>query len=279
MAGVGQIPSSIRLLIADVDGTLVGTGRDVEKPVRDALEAARRRGVRIALCTGRPLFSTRRYIEALDIAGVHSFDSGATVLNTSTGDLLYHHGIDRTLAQAFLAEAQRAALHVEIYADGRYFVEEEREHSRVHSEVLQQTPVIARLDEVVERQPVTKMEFVVLNDSERAQARALTARFADQLDSGWAGAPGTSADFVNILAKGVSKGAGAARIAAYYGVAATHVLAIGDGQNDEPMLRFAGIGVAMGNAPESLKGLADWIAPSVEEHGLAYAIERYILDL
>jgi Cof subfamily protein (haloacid dehalogenase superfamily) len=267
----------VRLLIADVDGTLVSASRTISEPVRDAIKAARQFGVRIALGTGRPYFSTKRYIDELEIDGAHVFDSGASVMDTTNQKLVYHCEISKALALEFLTETQRANLHLEVYADSQYFIDAEREHSRIHAEIMRQAPVITRLLDVVEHRPVTKMEIVALDDLERSKAHALIARFADRLDSGSAGAPGTSADFINILAKGVSKGMGAAHVAAHYAIDAAHILAIGDGQNDESLLRFAGTGVAMGGAPNELKQIADWVAPPVEQDGLAYAIERFIL--
>ena len=77
---------------------------------------------------------------------------------------------------------------------------------------------------------------------------------------------------------GVSKGDALCRLAAHLSVPQTEVMAIGDQDNDAPMVAWAGVGVAMGNASPATKAAADWVAPPVTEDGAASAIERFILN-
>jgi Cof subfamily protein (haloacid dehalogenase superfamily) len=267
----------IRLLVVDVDGTLVGADRQISPRVRRAVEESRRRGVQIALSTGRPWFGTKQYVDALQLDGFHIFDSGASIVNPHTREQLFRHGLDRAFSRDILAAVRHAGLHLEVYTSERYYVEEDTEHTRIHSQVMGSPPVIIPLDKVIEREDVVKMELVALNEPERAQVQALTARFAEHIDTGSAGAPGTQAEFTNILAKGVNKGEALARLAEHAAIPTAQVMAVGDGMNDEPMVRFAGVGVAMGDGPEDLKRIANWVTATVEQDGLALAIERYIL--
>lgn len=278
MRDMSQSTVPIRLLALDVDGTLVGVQRGISPRVFRALKEVQQCGVRIVLSTGRPGFTVRQFIAELGLTGYHIFDSGASVSDPADGTILYQKGLARPLALEFLQAGTEVGLHLEVYADGKYFVEAEREHSRVHAEILRQEPNVAPLREVIEQWPVTKMEVVTLSDSERERTRRLAARFTDQIDTGWAGAPGSVADFVNILAKGVSKGDALARLAEHYSIPAGQIMAAGDGLNDGLMLQFAGIGIAMGDGPDALKEIATWVAPSVTEDGLALAVERFILD-
>jgi hydroxymethylpyrimidine pyrophosphatase-like HAD family hydrolase len=77
---------------------------------------------------------------------------------------------------------------------------------------------------------------------------------------------------------GVSKGDALQRLADHLGVPQARVMAIGDQGNDVPMLTWAGVGVAMGNASPAAKAAADWVAPPFSEDGAAVAIERFILN-
>src|SRR5437016_3010897 len=81
----------IRLIFTDVDGTLVGAEREISPSVYDTLMEAREQGVKIALCTGRPLFATRRYIEELQLPGYHIFDAGAFIADPLNGLTLHRH--------------------------------------------------------------------------------------------------------------------------------------------------------------------------------------------
>jgi hypothetical protein len=77
---------------------------------------------------------------------------------------------------------------------------------------------------------------------------------------------------------GVSKGNALQRLANHLDVPQTQVMAIGDQDNDIPMLAWAGVGVAMSNGSPASKAVADWIAPSLTEDGAAVAIERFVLN-
>ncbi|MFN3333312.1 MAG: HAD family hydrolase, partial [Caldilinea sp.] len=79
-------------------------------------------------------------------------------------------------------------------------------------------------------------------------------------------------------APGVDKGSGLRRLCNLLGVDIRRVMAIGDSDNDIPMLEAAGFAVAMGNAGEHVKAIADWVAPTIDEDGAAVALQRWILD-
>lgn len=275
---VAALSAPIRMIVVDVDGTLVGASRSISPGVRHAVTAATQRGVQVVLCTGRPEFGTRRYVEELALPGFHIFDSGAFIADPFTEAVLYQHGIERSLAQRLLDYARQANLHLEVYVGSRYYVEVENEQSRIHVEVMRHPPIVANLDEVVAREHVTKMEIITLSEAENAGVGELAEHFADEIEMGWATAPGTTAGFINVLAKGVSKGEAVLRLADYLAIPIAQVMGVGDGLNDEPMLRVVGVSVAMGDAPEQLKALATWVTRTVAEDGLALAIERFVLS-
>ena len=268
--------TDIKLLITDVDGTLVGADMLVTPGVRHAISRAREAGVQVALCTGRPAFGTRHYLTDLNLTGFHIFDAGATISDPLAGITLQRNGIERPLAREILEYARRTDVYMEIYGDEGYFIEKATSASRIHAELQRTTPTEGDLGAVVDRLPITKMESVVENDAEARRTQAMLDHFSDRIDYGWAIVPGMTIRFVNLLAKGISKGDAVARLIAHLGLSPAQVIGVGDGPNDEPLLRAVGIGVAMGNGIESLKRTASWVAPSVDEDGLAAVIERYV---
>jgi Cof subfamily protein (haloacid dehalogenase superfamily) len=269
--------SSIRLLIIDVDGTLIGESLSISPRVHDTLTEVIRRGVQISLCTGRPMLSAQRFIDDLQLPGYHIFDAGATIANPTTGDVLYSGGLSKSVILDLLLAAEQAELYFEIYTGSDYFVEVITDHTRLHMEVMGYPPQVAKLREIIESTPVSKAEMLALNDDEQIRIQRLLDSFADRIDWGWATAPGTSARFVNILAKGISKGEAVLKLAAHVAIPHEQRMGVGDGYNDEPLLQNCGIAVAMGGAPESVKQIATWVTKSAEEDGLALAVERFIL--
>ena len=277
MQPVSSAAQPIKLLVLDVDGTLIGAERNISPKVASTLTKVRQRGVQIALCTGRPMFATRRYVEELQLSGFHIFDAGGSIIDPLNHTTLYQLIIERALTRQLLDYAQQAGLYIEVYADGSYFVEAETPHSRMHTGVMNYPPRIARLPDIVERYPVTKMEILTLGDDEFARMQAMANHFADQMDAGWASAPGTPACYVNILPKGISKGKAVEQLAAHLSIPAAQIMGVGDGQNDRPLLEASGVRVAMGDSPDLLKQVATWVTGTVEQDGLAQAVERFIL--
>jgi hydroxymethylpyrimidine pyrophosphatase-like HAD family hydrolase len=93
----------------------------------------------------------------------------------------------------------------------------------------------------------------------------------------WSIDPTNNIHFGNAISRFVSKGSALRDVLDYQGISAKQVIAIGDSFNDLPVFEVVGTKIAMGNAPGSLKQLADWVAPTVEEDGLAVVIEKFIL--
>ena len=270
--------AAIKLLITDVDGTLAGANHSIAPRVRKAIALAQERGVHISLCTGRPRIAAHYFVTDLGLDGFHIFDAGATIVNLSSGVTLYHKGLERELAHAIVKAARQANVYLEMYGDGGYFVEQPDDRTVQHVKLQRANFTQINFDDAVDRYAVTKLEAVTRDAAERERAQQLIDRFGNKVDYGWATAPGLSFDFVNILAKGVSKGEAVEKLMAHLGILPVQTMAIGDGANDEPMVRAAGLGVAMGDSPQMLKAVAQWIAPDVTEDGLAIAIERFILS-
>jgi len=85
-------------------------------------------------------------------------------------------------------------------------------------------------------------------------------------------------EYVEMMNKNVSKGRALALVADYFGVSSSEVMAIGDSYNDVDMLRYAGVGVAMGNSSDEVKSAADLVVPSNDEHGVAVAIDTCLTE-
>jgi Cof subfamily protein (haloacid dehalogenase superfamily) len=273
---------TVRLIVIDVDGTLVGRDHQTIAPrVRSAIAAARARGVEVALCSGRPMASLAPIARDLGLPGPHIAFDGALVGNID-GSSTYRVSLANAAVTALVAAARARDLPLELYRAEGHYVDQMWDESIAHANLINVHPTVRDLDRLVDGSAegeIIKALILAIGPVGRAHAREIES-MGLPLRLGWAKPPPGfgDKDYINVTNPAVSKGAALAELAALVNVPMAEMLAAGDGPNDEPLIRAAGIGIAMGNAVDSLKALADAIVPDVDDDGLAVAIERYVLN-
>jgi hydroxymethylpyrimidine pyrophosphatase-like HAD family hydrolase len=270
-----------RLIVADIDGTILGRDhREVSPRVRAAIGAAVAAGVPVALSTGRPMTSLTLIAEPLGLAGPHVAFDGALV-SALGGPPSFRVPLALAAARALVEAARAVELCVELYTADAHFIDRAREESFVHARLIGVWPTIRSLDDLLDSAAegdVIKGQVLGEGEPGREKIRAIESMNLP-LRFGWAKPPPGMGDldYVNVTDLSVSKGAALVELARAYGLGPADVMAIGDGPNDAPLLREAGVAIAMGNANAALKELADAVVASVDEDGFAEAVERYVL--
>jgi Cof subfamily protein (haloacid dehalogenase superfamily) len=262
----------IKLALIDVDGTLHGAG-GVQPRVWEAADRARARGIRLGICTGRSgVGAALDYARRLDPDGLHIFDSGAVILG---GDGAVHSAaaLPLPLCEQVLSLALAGDLELELYtAEGGYYVRRETPDILTHAQMLRRRVEVVDLA----RPPGTpvRVQFVARAGEAWSRARAATIALGD-VDLHEAGAPTMPGlVFASVTARGVSKLAAAHRVAGHYGLPdLARVAMAGDGDNDLELIRAAGLGIAMGNAPDRVRAAADRVVGHVDDAGLADALD------
>lgn len=258
----------IALVCIDVDGTLVGSSGDVRPAVWDAVARVRARGVRLAVCSGRPAFGRARdYAARLDPDGWHVFQNGASVVHLPTGASRSHHL--PAAAVALLVERARATGRVlELYGDDDYVVERDGPLARAHADLLgvpyRPRGLQALGDAVVRAQWLVPHAEVPAVLAEPHADLSLQPSLSPVM-------PETT--FVNMTPAGVDKAAAVRHVAAQYGIPLAQVMMVGDGLNDVSALRAVGHPVAMGNAEPEVHTAARTRVADVDEDGLVEALE------
>ncbi|HET7034447.1 MAG TPA: HAD family hydrolase [Thermomicrobiaceae bacterium] len=274
-----------RLLALDIDGTLLDPSDIVTPVVRAAIGAARAQGVAVALATGRRLRSTRRVVEELGIQLPLVLSNGALIWD-SAAEAPLHEATFTAEAIATVLEASLAVGLAPILLQGPLH----GEHLVVPAgeELEHYARAFGRGWRDVDSVPATALpetaEVLTIDifGPER-QLRALTDRLAARGLAIFHSGPlaletATPHWAANIHMPGVSKAAGVARLAADLGLTLADVVAVGDGENDLPLLEAAGIGVAMGNAAPDVRARADAVVRGHDADGVAEAIERFVLS-
>ncbi len=267
-----------RLVAFDLDGTLLPYGEPPRPRVVEAIRRARERGLIVTLATGRAPSTARPYAHRLGITAPIICFQGGRVVDPESGESLYARTYPLALARAVLQYAQAMEEELddgwaplvyqgdEMYLTRLWLSEEEyREFFAPRWHVL------SSFDELPER-PVDKIIFVGDPKKLDALRPRLEERFRGLVEvvRSWD-------IFLEVTALGVTKGNALAWLARHLGIPRERVVAVGDADNDISMLRWAGLAIAMGHAPEEVKAVADVIAPPVEEDGAAWVIE-YLLS-
>ncbi len=266
-----------KLLVVDIDGTLLGCG-GISVADKKALFRARDRGVQVSLSTGRAWKACEAVIRELGLDSYHVWFDGALV---STADLtheLWARPLPPDLVEEMVEFAHARGIDLELYTSTEYLAERDTWSTHAHEDFFGVECVFSDFDGVWRRERIIKGGVVVSEPEEPATARRLLDHFGGRIGISEARTPNyPGIVFNNILAPDVSKGAAVRQLASHLGIGMDAVMAVGDGSNDLPLLRVAGLAVAMGNASEQVKAAAHYVTLDVDHSGLAAAIERFLL--
>ncbi|RMF27251.1 MAG: HAD family phosphatase [Chloroflexi bacterium] len=263
---------TIRLLACDLDGTLIGDDYTISPRVREALQAAQAQGVHVTLATGRSFPSTLPFAQTLQIRTPLICYQGGLIQHPLSGEVLYQATMDRAIAEEAIALAHERGWHLVLYVGEEIYLEGLRRPLDFYHNLLgTRLRLVEDLRTALTQDPV-KFLFVAEEPQADEIERVLRRRFDRRIVI-----VRSHRLFVEGNPPGVSKGAALAHLAALLKVPQEAVMAIGDQGNDVTMLRWAGVGVAMGNASPEARAAADWIAPPLEADGVAVAVERFVL--
>jgi hypothetical protein len=261
----------IRLIAADLDGTLLRGDGSISPRTRQALQRAAAAGVAVALVTARPPRRVRAITAGLDLEAAAICSNGALIYDLASDAVLEQTRLTAALAIELvsLLRERLPELCFAVEAGLRFGQEPEyARHIRAYRET--ESPLYAEAAELC-AEGVTKLIALhprMGRDELLALARELIAERAAVTHSG--------ADIIEIAAPGVTKAWALARHCAERGVAREAVIAFGDMPNDIPMLQWAGRGVAVANAHPEVLAIASERAPSNDDDGVAIVLERLL---
>lgn len=264
----------IALVVSDVDGTLTNHAGTVSPANQRAIRRVMRRGIHFSIATGRPTRDLQKVRESLDLSLPVIVSNGTVVEDLATGEIIHSLQIERSVIVAVLdVIANYAVAAVILDTPQGWFYQ-------VRNAAGEPPPWLIGVGDTAHRietwntylaEERTVLKIVV----EGAEADL------QHLEHALAIVPGVqiTATFANnreIFVAHAGKANAARLLAARLGIEASQVLAIGDQRNDIELIRWAGVGVAMGNAVPELKNVADWITRSNDEDGVAHALAHFI---
>jgi hypothetical protein len=271
-----------KLLVLDVDGTLLNEQNVISDEDKKALDEARSRGVKVALCTGRVNQASQTVLRRLELDGYHIFSDGAVVASADNKKIIYARTIDKELAKQ-LAEYVHAKkiTTIDFFTPANEYIEPKTQpwYADIRRNFFGLEPQITDFGKLCETEGIIKATHAVASVQDRQLAKDFQAHFGNSLRfsvSNNVSYP--EIDFFNIVNPAVSKGEAVRFLINYLGLSKEECIGIGDGVNDIPLLSGVGLGIAMGHAPDELKKIAKYVTLDVEHSGVAAAVRKFILD-
>lgn len=266
---------TVRLLALDLDDTLLNEDLRISAGNRKAILAAERQGVHVVLASGRATESLQVFGRELGMdrrEGYFIAYNGSSIVESDTGTEEWGVKVDQeTIAEAWdLAHELGQA--IQTYVPGGILVSQDNEYTRKDTEL---TGIPSRVVDRAEFLAAARVKLLL--PGEPRSLDPVEARFK-QVFAGRANMFRSKPFFFEFMRPEADKGLALERLAGLHGIPREQVMACGDSWNDEGMLRWAGLPVAMANAAPGIKAICRWVTTrSHNEDGVAEAIERFIL--
>jgi Cof subfamily protein (haloacid dehalogenase superfamily) len=263
-----------KLIAIDLDGTTLNSESLISGKTEQTLKQAMENGHYVSIVTGRPYRMSHQFYRQLGLATPMVNFNGALVhIPEKKWDLEKETGIERDLVFDILSQKQDLQLDFvaaenkdNFYIDtlegfdAKFFASEATEHNLLTTKNLQTNP--------------TSMMVRTTQQQARHVSDSLKKQYGDYVDVRTWGGP---TPILEIVSKGIQKAKGVEQVANFLSIKQADIIAFGDEHNDEEMLAYAGWGVAMNNATDQIKAVANDITPKTnDQDGLADYLEKYL---
>lgn len=266
----------IKLIAIDIDGTLVNSSKKITPAVKTAINKARKAGKKIVICTGRPLSGAQQYLNELGLNNkddeyVVSFNGAVT--ESTSGKVLFKCGLDYAEYIDLEAIARKLKLHFHAVGLNRiYTANRDLGHYTIYNSRIVRLEVSYRTAEEMEQIPIIKCMYI--DDPKYLDEKIQSPLFDSMKDR--VTFSKTEPFYYEATAAKTDKATGLKVLCDHLGIKAENVMALGDQANDMPMIKYAGLGVAMGNAVDVTKKNADEITLDCDHDGVAVAINKIL---
>lgn len=265
----------MKLIALDVDGTLLNSNNKISQRTLRSLIRAMKEGHKVIIVSGRPTEAINPIAKELSLdkyGGLISAFNGGTIINFETGYELTNHTLDADLTKEILKESRGLDIDVLIpknktmisYRDNKY-LDLERKILGFDTEIRED--IIESIDfnpnKLLLASDKKTLDELIPHLEKKYNKKASLVRSQDF--------------YYEVMPKGLSKGKSLLEIADKYNIDQKDIIAFGDQMNDKTMIELAGVGVAMANAIEAIKEIADYVTLSNDEDGIANYLEKFVL--
>lgn len=264
-----------KVLVLDIDGTLTNSRKEISPNTKRAIQETLKRGHKVILASGRPTPGMRRYEEELELekyGGYLLSFNGGRIVECRSGEVVYQRILPLHIIPGLYGFAKRNGCGLVTYFGDRIISAfEPDEYVRLESRINgMEIKVAENFKEYVDFD-INKCLLTAPPERAEALEQELADRYGDML-SVYRSEP----FFIEIMPKHVDKASSLDRMLQTVGLTRENAICCGDGFNDISMIKYAGVGVAMGNAQPAVKAAADYITGTNDEDGLVQVMDEFI---
>jgi Cof subfamily protein (haloacid dehalogenase superfamily) len=262
-----------KLVAVDMDGTLLTPELEISKKTVETINKVIEKGVIFTLSTGR------MYLAAMPFANMLKLDvpiitcNGALIKCSRTGKVYDIKKIDKQYSIEIIKYCEEAGLSVSVYREDDIYILKNSENLDIHMQLDHAKPqIVVDFDSLLDGSIIK----IMFNSSDKYSLEMHTRKLYE-LYKGKLNFYFSLPHFVEIVHKDANKRNALENLALKFNIKREEIIAIGDNFNDKDMIEYAGLGVAMGNAPDYLKDVAEFITHSNDEDGVRHVLEKFIL--
>ncbi|MPQ44416.1 sugar-phosphatase [Clostridium tarantellae] len=265
-----------KLIAIDMDGTLLRADKTISDKTKKALKEAKEHGVHVVLATGRPVDGVTRYLEELNLTTDHDYVlsfNGAIVRNVGTREIICRDVLKGSDLHKLYNISKDLGVNIHAFSTKGLITPIMSKYTEVEATINNIKVDIVDFNTITNEEDIIKVMMIdepeVLDAAIKKLPKELYEKYTVVKSTPY---------FLEFLSKTSNKGEGVRELIEHLGIKREEVIAIGDAGNDAHMIEYAGLGVAMGNAFEDIKEMADFVTKSNEEDGVAYVVEKFILN-
>lgn len=268
----------IKLIAIDLDGTLLKSDGSISMENKQALRRAKELGVKVVICTGRPLLSVAAILDEMNLreAGDYVITyNGGLVQKADTGEILSQKSLSKEQAIELYELSKSINLPCNLLdLDNIYEMPAPNGRESWYKKTKPALPFVhTTLDELPDDIRFNKILFCYEENVLEQEIKRIPTEFYEKFTI-----VKSRPILIEMMNKEVDKGRGIEVLCDLLGFTADEVMSFGDEANDHAMIEYAGMGIAMGNATPALKEIAQYVTDTNDDHGIARAVERFILN-
>lgn len=272
-----------RMVVSDFDDTLLSSAHTVSTANLKAIKEYERAGGKFVIATGRMLNTILATVAPFGLTGEIIAFQGGVVADVTSGEVLMKKYLDSAAAYEILDDIRNFGYYVQAYANGRYYINRMTERTKYYTSVNNLQPIVVGEDVAgYFREKGLQFDKIVfgLNDRAEDDDYAEVEKTINFFNNKYAGRVIFNTSnilLIEAVSAGCTKGEAVKFVADRNGISREQVICVGDALNDLSMIEWAGLGVAVSNAPQGVKDRADAVTVSCNEDAIARVIHDYCL--